>query len=295
MSIRDGPKPSEEEIVGNMRKKRPYHDGELVSDFSNRDFERDLREAQLPNFPGQQNLKTPLDEVLWILWVVRDYFEHRSPIYASDIAHLLEIRGIASAEVNVERALARADRRVIRKNIDQEVKRSAYMVSEKGVDYLRNKYALAGIKALVIDGTKPWTDRHSTLPELAKELIGRICVVDKFYGGGSLAVLHYFRHGSPLQFLTGKTNENGAAFSRELKDLKKEVHTLEVRRFPTHNELHDRYIIADNALIIVGHGIKDIGNKESFLLLLKGDATADLRKTLREKFDDRWKTSIPLN
>ena len=155
---------------------------------------------------------------------------------------------------------------------------------------------MAGIKALVIDGTEPWTDRHSTLPELAGESKGsdlrrRQILWRREYS----TVLHYFRHGSPLQFLTGKTNENGAAFSRELKDFEKEVHTLEVRRFPAHNELHDRYIIADNALIIVGHGIKDIRNKESFLLLLKGDATADLRKTLREKFDDRWKTSIPLN
>ena len=40
-----------------MRKKRPYYDGELVSDFTNREFEKDLREAQLPNFQSQQNLK----------------------------------------------------------------------------------------------------------------------------------------------------------------------------------------------------------------------------------------------
>jgi hypothetical protein len=278
-----------------MAKRKSYHDGELVNDFMNREFEKDLRGAQLPNFPDQRKLVTPLDEVLWILWVLRDYFEHRSPIYAAEIAHLLEIRAIASGEVNVERALARAGKRVIRRKLDKTENRSAYMISEKGIDYLREKYALGGIKALVVEGTKPWTDRHSTLPDIASELKGRISVVDKFYGSGSLAILHYLKHGSPLQFLTGKTNENAAAFSRELKDFKKEVPALEVRRFSAHNELHDRYIIADNALVIVGHGIKDIGNKESFLLLLKGDATADLRKTLREKFDDRWKKSIPLN
>src|SRR5205814_8817511 len=108
-------------------------------------------------------------------------------------------------------------------------------------------------------------------------------------------IVQYLKHVTPLQILTGKTNENPTAFSRELEDFKKEVPALEIRRFSAHHELHDRYIIADNALVIVGHGIKDIGNKESFLLLLKGDATADLRKTLREKFDDRWKKSIPLN
>ena len=278
-----------------MAKRKTYYDGEFVTNFMDHEFEKDLRKAQLPNFPDQRKLLTPLDETLWIMWVIRDYFEHRCPMYASEIAHLLEIRAIASSEVSVQRALARAGKRVLRKKFEKTDKKSAYMISEKGVAYLQEKYALGGIKALVIDGTKPWTDRHSTLPEIAAELKGRISVVDKFYGSGSLAILHYLKHGNPLQFLTGKTTENTAAFGRELKDFRKEVPALEVRRFSAHQELHDRYIIADNALVIVGHGIKDIGNKESFLLLLKGEATADLRRTLREKFDERWKNSISLN
>jgi hypothetical protein len=277
-----------------MAKRKSYYDGEAVIDFAHHEFEKELRTGQLPNFPDQRRLLTPLDEVLWVMWVLRDHFEHRFPMYASEIAHLLEVRGIASNEVNVERALARAGKRVIRKKLDKTEKKSAYAISQKGVDYLQEKYALGGIKVLVVDGMKPWTDRHSTLPEIAAELKGRICVVDKFYGSGSLAILHYLRHGSPLQFLTGKTNESSAAFGRELKDFEKEVPSLEVRRFSAHHKLHDRYIIADNALVIVGHGIKDIGNKESFLLLLKGDPTADLRRTLREKFDSRWKSASPL-
>jgi len=265
--------------------------------FTHHAFQIDLRKAKLENFPDQRKLETPLDEVLWVLWVLRDHFDHHSPSYASEIAELLETRSIASSELNVERALARAGNRVMRKKfnlLDAPDNKTAYKISEKGVSYLQSKYALSGIKALVIGGTKPWTDRHLTLPEIAAELKGRICIVDKFYGSGSLAILHYFKHGVPLQFLTGKTHDNSAAFSRELKDFQKEVPSLEARLFSAHNDLHDRYIISDNALVIVGHGIKDIGNKESFLILLKGDTTADLRKTLLEKFDSRWKISVPL-
>jgi hypothetical protein len=47
-------------------------------------------------------------------------------------------------------------------------------------------------------------------------------------------------------------------------------------------------------LVVVGHGIKDMGNKESILILLKGDSTTDLRKTLLEKFDSWWKGAAPL-
>ena len=260
-------------------------------------FRNDLRKAKLEDFPDQRKLETPLDEVLWMLWVLRDHFDHHIPDYASEIADLLEIRSIASSELNVERALARAGNRVMRKKfdpVDDPDQKTAYRISERGVSYLQEKYALSGMKALVIDGTKPWTDRHLTLAEIAAELKGRICVVDKFYGSGSLAVLHHFKHGRPLQFLTGKCSESNTAFSRELRDFKKEVPSLEARLFQAHHELQDRYIISENALVVVGHGIKDLGNKESFLILLKGDSTADLRKTLLEKFDNRWKTSAPL-
>jgi hypothetical protein len=276
-----------------MAKKKSYHDGECVMNFTHNGFQKDLRKGKLSNFPDQRKLETPLDEVLWMLWVIRDEFEHNHPMYASEIVELLEIRSIASSELNVERALARAGNRVMRKKIDP-TRKTAYRISERGIDYLQKKYAVAGVKALVVDGSKPWTDRHLTLPEIASELKGRICVVDKFYGSSSLAILHYFKHGRPLQFLTGRTNENAAAFSRELKDFRKEVPSLEARLYSAHHELHDRYIIADNALVVVGHGIKDIGSKESFLVLLKGETTADLRKTLLEKFDNRWKGAAPL-
>jgi len=265
--------------------------------FAHYGFQKDLRKAKLANFPDQRSLETPLDEVLWILWVIRDEFEHNHPMYASEIAELLEIRSIASSKLNVERALARAGNRVMRKKFnpqDDPEQKTAYKISEKGIGYLQNKYAISGIKALVVDGSKPWTDRHLTLPEIASELKGRICVVDKFYGSSSLAILHHFKHGRPLQFLTGKTNENATAFSRELRDFQKEVPSLQARLYSAHHDLHDRYIISDNAIVIVGHGIKDIGSKESFLVLLKGDTTADLRKTLLEKFDSRWKGSTPL-
>jgi hypothetical protein len=274
------------------KRRKPYHDGDMVVSFTDRKFERDLREAELTNFPKQSQLTASLDEALWILWVMREHFEHRAPMYADEVSQLLEVRGIALSPLKVERALARAGNRIIRKKLDDARNaKTAYMISEKGISHLEKAYAPTGINALIVDGTKPWSDRHLTLPEIAAELKGHIRVVDKFYGLGSLAILHYFKHGTPLQFLTGKTQESHPIFQRELRDFRREVPSLEVRLFPDHTELHDRYIITENTAIIVGHGIKDIGNKESFLILLKGGGTADLRKTLVEKFDDRWNRS----
>jgi hypothetical protein len=229
--------------------------------------------------------------------VLRDKFDHQSHVYAEEIAELAEIRGIALSTARIELALERASNRVLRKQFDfpeDSDDRIAYKISEKGVQDLRQRYAGSGPRVLLLDGSTPWTDRHLTLPEIAAELQGRICIVDKFYGSGSLAILNHFRHGSPLQFLTARTNESRASFDRELRDFVKEVSSVEVRRYPNHHELHDRYIISNEALVIVGHGIKDMGSKQSFLVVLKGDTTRDLRTTLMEQFDARWAASSAL-
>jgi hypothetical protein len=197
-------------------------------------------------------------------------------------------------EQEIEAIFARAGKKIITRRLSDDDAKWAYMIAEKGVVYLRTKYGSSGIRTLVIDGTKPWHDRYSTLPKIASGLSGRICVVDKYYGRGTLALLNHFRHGAPLQFLTGRTNESPAAFARELRDFQKEVPALEVRLFPAHSELHDRYIISRNALVIVGHGIKDIGTKESFLVVLEGEPSAELRGTLLRKFDERWAASLPV-
>jgi hypothetical protein len=267
--------------------------------FSHAGFVKDLREAALASFPDQHALSTSLDEALWLLWVVQDQFAHKHYLYTDEIAELAEIRGIALSATQVDVALERAGKRVLRKQYifdcdDTPDDRIAYRISENGILDLKHRYTEDGPRVLLFDGTKPWTDRHLTLPEVSGELKGRISIVDKFYGSASLGVLNHLRHGSPLQLLTGITSESSASFSREFRDFKKEVKSAEVRVFPNHHELHDRYIIADNALVIVGHGIKDVGNKESFLVLLIGDKTTDLRAALRQQFDSRWARSSAL-
>jgi hypothetical protein len=268
-------------------------------DFSHVGFVRDMREADLADFPNQHALETSLHEALWLLWVIQDRFDHQAHIYADEIAELAEIRGIALSPAQIEVALERAGKRVLRKQYifddDQPDERIAYKISEKGILDLKQKYLEGGPRILLFDGTKPWTDRHLALPDIAAQLKGRICVVDKFYGRASLGILSHLRHGSPLQFLTGTTNENRAAFERELRDFKREIGSVEVRAFPDHQQLHDRYIIAGNALVIVGHGIKDMGNRESLLVLLNGNAAQDIRSALLQQFDSRWAHSTEIS
>jgi hypothetical protein len=46
--------------------------------------------------------------------------------------------------------------------------------------------------------------------------------------------------------------------------------------------------LSDNAFIIIGQGIKDLGNKESLILVVDDRFGKDTRKALERSFLDRW-------
>jgi len=42
-------------------------------------------------------------------------------------------------------------------------------------------------------------------------------------------------------------------------------------------------------MFLLGHGLKDIGGKESFVIRLNKELAPNLIKDVRSKFDERWK------
>jgi pyruvate/2-oxoglutarate dehydrogenase complex dihydrolipoamide acyltransferase (E2) component len=91
-----------------------------------------------------------------------------------------------------------------------------------------------------------------------------------------------------VQFLTARTSEGVRRLQRAISDFKKEHPNGEFRVYPKPEELHDRYIIGEDYVLILGHGIKDIGSKESFIIRLDSQIAADLVVTLTSSFDHRW-------
>jgi hypothetical protein len=76
-------------------------------------------------------------------------------------------------------------------------------------------------------------------------------------------------------------------------DFKKEYGTVELRR-SSGKDLHDRYIIARGHFFIIGHGIKDLGNKESLIVAVEDKYGRDIRLTIAKNFNARWKSATPL-
>lgn len=63
---------------------------------------------------------------------------------------------------------------------------------------------------------------------------------------------------------------------------------MEIRVAANAGDLHDRYVLSDAKILIVGHGLKDIGGKESFIIMLPRALAADLLGDVERSFDAKW-------
>ncbi len=150
-------------------------------------------------------------------------------------------------------------------------------------------------KVLFLTGKNAWTDSNKSFPSIIKILDGNLCIVDSFYGNGTFYTLEKFGKERKIRFLSGqlghKEQKNINNFKINLKKFKKEFENIKMKRYDKFYELHDRYIIAKNTLVVIGHGIKDFGNKESFIIFLPKRLVSNFLPTLKKIFDERWKKS----
>lgn len=148
---------------------------------------------------------------------------------------------------------------------------------------------------MFFSGKGSWTDPNKNFPKIVEILEGDLCIVDPYYGNGTFFVLEKFGKKRKIRFLTYKLGDeeqkNRTKFDINLRRFKKEFKNIELKAYGQFYELHDRYIISDNALVIVGYGIKDLADKESFIVFLPKNLVKDFLPTLKKTFEIRWKKS----
>ena len=129
---------------------------------------------------------------------------------------------------------------------------------------------------------------HLELAELFKDVTGEIRICDPYYGTGSLLRLDLLKHCSPIKFLTKNADRNDAhLLPRALQEWKRQHGATEFRE-NVGTDLHDRYILSDTELILMGHGLKDIGNKDSFVVRIPSSLAPDMVVSVRSSFDQKW-------
>ena len=145
-----------------------------------------------------------------------------------------------------------------------------------------------GLSVFFIESGKPRT-AHLDIGELLRSLNGIVRICDPYYGTASLYRLDLMKHCEKILFLTSNPERNEKEFiSKAIYEFKKENNNF---LFKTTNSktLHDRYILSEAEIILLGHGLKDIGNKESFVVKLPKSLANDIMDQVKSSFDEKWK------
>lgn len=238
--------------------------------------------------PDVANCDTPLLRVLWALKAAKLSSGQPEFIAADDISHLLLRGDVHLPSLSVKRALARAGDMVARRGNGSSTE---FRIVGEGERFLQQNAGREGPLTFYVTGRAPWSDRRFVVKAAMKKATGEVRILDKYFGMESLDFLQGFQTNRRIRFLTSHPSRNVAMLQREITRFKKEFPNSEFKAYPSPHELHDRYVLFDKEVWFVGHGIKDIGGKESFVVILQDPFGKDIRQTLLGSFQHRWATS----
>ncbi|MBY0376683.1 hypothetical protein K2P96_01790 [Patescibacteria group bacterium] len=211
---------------------------------------------------------------------------------AEHIVAYLESAGVAVKKKSIGRALSGAKGFVSRSiNDDGEVFYKLMTKGEREAEKVLN--VSSGLAVLRIEAGQPRQARLK-LSEILKSLNGVVRICDPFYGVGTLDSLDLISKNCDVKFISQKTNESATSISSAIKYFYKERPRTELRIAQPGLLIHDRYIITKDQIMILGHGVKDIGNKESFVIVLDRKLVPDLISELIVLFDKEWSKAIKI-
>lgn len=246
----------------------------------------------LSNFPDVMSYDKNMDKSLWTLWVLQKKYNLDDDHFtAEQISEILKKRKIPLKSKQVSLSLRSAESNgYVDKKTEKKIK--SYMLMRPGSEHLEFIGNSKNLKMVFIEKSTPHTARKK-IEEIISQTKGEIKIVDRYYGQKSLDTIQKFGKTRTVKFLTADSGigENEQKFSRDLVHFTKEFKNVFVKKITDGKELHDRYIITKDSLILLGHGIKDIGGTESFVIFFKGSEVSDIKSMLESKFNQRWITA----
>jgi hypothetical protein len=126
-----------------------------------------------------------------------------------------------------------------------------------------------------------------SLHDFFSKLKGTIRVCDAYLDNTTLEHLHALDKSVTIQLLTKNVKGSGT-LPRLFAAWRTEGRSLEVR-VASSAPLHDRYIIDDGAMLILGTSLNGFGKKQCFII----QTGPDLRAALVPVFDNLWNSAVP--
>jgi len=225
-----------------------------------------------------------LPDVMSITLWVMEYLSKDSidSFGASEIAqYIVEKLGISTSRQAVHAALKKAASKKFCHN-----NKSGFSLMTLGQDELLKQ--MQKEKVLFIEPGKPFA-AGMKIENIFSSMKGSVKISDPFVDIKTLDVIYRSLNiGIPIRILTVQV-KNEDAFNREVQKLHHEGLDLEVRKISS-GILHDRYFIDDNQFWLSGNSLNNLGQKESFIVMLG----SDIRNSMIQTFDSRWQSSIAI-
>ena len=250
---------------------------------------KQLKGFDLSEFHDFYSLNKTLDKSLWILWVCKEKLDLKK-LSSSQISHIIkEVKELSIDKKKISNAFNRAGNRI---HTHRDNKILYYEIMKPGKDYLISLSNLKSINLLYFEPEKRFTSKRQLIKNILNNLKGILKFTDPYIDIRTLDILKDLKN-SDIRVLSKLTNlkePQRSRFLRELKDFLKENGNFKFRNY-TKKDLHDRYIISQDSIILIGHSIKDLGAKESFAVVLDKETNHDIYKVLDSNFDERWNLS----
>ena len=242
------------------------------------------------DLPLFDDCHTILERALWVLWVAKDKLQIKK-LTAEQIASVLrDVQEISIKATSITQSLNRAGDKIHNYQLDREV---VYEIMKPGKEHLRSLRGEGKLEVFYFEPGQRYSSKRLLAIGILSTLTGEIKIVDPYCGERTLDIIKDVK-GRPIKFLTRTeniTNVNAKnKFLREIYDFKTENADIEFRNYPS-TDLHDRYIVSPNCIVLLGHSLKDLGSKESFAIVLNEATCKNVYEALNENFNRRWKQS----
>jgi len=245
---------------------------------------RKVNTTELPDF---YIYNITLDKVLWVLWIAKEKCNIKK-LNADQISEII----VNNFEVSVNNqsiinSLKRATQSV---HVSRENGTTFYEIMKHGKDRLLLIVNRTAINTFYFQPDHSFSSKKILANEILAKMSGEIKILDPYCNERTLDILSDCKN-KKIKFLTRLSHLKGiklTKFLRELGDLQIENKLLQVKEY-IGNDIHDRYIISKDELVLLGHSIKDLGKKESFAVVLKAHDFNNIYQAVTENFNRRWK------
>ena len=252
---------------------------------------RKFMDLNLKDYPDFYKYKKILGKALWVLWIVKEALDIRMLTSERIAEIILQVMEESIEPRQITNSLNPAKGKV---HIHKKDSGSYYEIMKKGKDYLKSQIKEGMINLLYFEPNKEFTGKRELSEKILQNLEGELRIVDPYCGIRTLDILSNISN-DVVKFLTKRENLNKdkKRFLRELRDFNSEHPNFEFRDY-TNRDIHDRYIISRDNLVLLGHSIKDLGGKESFAVILSKEENVDVYDAMITNFNRRWKSSSKL-